>query len=70
MIKLLDTGKTKAIGVSNFSPKMVDAIIEATGVTPVVNQIERHPRLLQKEIIQHHKEKNIVITAYSGEPGF
>ncbi|BGP56715.1 hypothetical protein JCM8202_005808 [Rhodotorula sphaerocarpa] len=66
MIKLLDTGKTKAIGVSNFSPAMVDAITEATGVKPLVNQVERHPRLLQKELIKHHKEKNIVITAYSG----
>nr|ADF57216.1 xylose reductase [Rhodotorula mucilaginosa] len=66
MIKLLDTGKTKAVGVSNFSPAMVDAITEATGVKPVVNQIERHPRLLQKDLLKHHKEKNIVVTAYSG----
>ena len=67
MIKLLDTGKTKAVGVSNFSPAMVDAITEATGVKPVVNQIERHPRLLQKDLLKHHKEKNIVVTAYSGQ---
>ncbi|GAA5953603.1 hypothetical protein JCM21900_003358 [Sporobolomyces salmonicolor] len=65
MVKLLDTGKVKAIGVSNFDAKMVDAIIEATGVTPSVNQIERHPLLLQPELIAHHKAKNIHITAYS-----
>jgi diketogulonate reductase-like aldo/keto reductase len=34
-----------------------------TGVKPVVNQIERHPRLLQKDLLKHHKEKNIVVTA-------
>ncbi|CEQ40190.1 SPOSA6832_01790, partial [Sporobolomyces salmonicolor] len=61
MVKLLDTGKVKAIGVSNFDAKMVDAIIEATGVTPSVNQIERHPLLLQPELIAHHKAKNILI---------
>ncbi|BGP33674.1 hypothetical protein JCM10296v2_005478 [Rhodotorula toruloides] len=66
MIKLLDTGKVRSIGVSNFSPEMVDAITEATGVKPVVNQIERHPHLLQRELIEHHKKANIVITAYSG----
>ncbi|GAA6016423.1 hypothetical protein JCM10207_003856 [Rhodosporidiobolus poonsookiae] len=66
MIKLLDTGKVKSIGVSNFNAEMVDAIIAATGVSPVVNQIERHPKLLQPELLKHHRSKNILITAYSG----
>ncbi|GAA5898322.1 hypothetical protein JCM6882_000128 [Rhodosporidiobolus microsporus] len=66
MIKLLDSGKVKSIGVSNFNAEMVDAITEATGVQPQVNQIERHPKLLQPELIKHHKAKNIHITAYSG----
>ncbi|BGP41698.1 hypothetical protein JCM10449v2_005689 [Rhodotorula kratochvilovae] len=66
MIKLLDTGKVKAIGVSNFSIEAIDAISAATGVTPAVHQIERHPRLLQRDLIKHHAAKNIAITAYSG----
>ncbi|GAA5860134.1 hypothetical protein JCM1840_002784 [Sporobolomyces johnsonii] len=66
MAKLLDTGKVKAIGVSNFTAEMVDTIIEATGVIPAVNQIERHPLLLQPELVEHHKKKNIHITAYGG----
>lgn len=66
MIKLLDTGKTKAIGVSNFSIEAIDAITKATGVAPAVHQVERHPRLLQRDLIKHHKANNIALTAYSG----
>jgi L-glyceraldehyde reductase len=65
MIKLLDTGKVKAIGVSNFNIKKIEGIIDATGVVPVVNQIEAHPRLPQDELVEFCKQKNIHITAYS-----
>ncbi|BGP17965.1 hypothetical protein JCM10213_003972 [Rhodosporidiobolus nylandii] len=66
MVKLLDTGKVKSIGVSNFNAEMIDAITEATGVQPQVNQIERHPKLLQPEFLDYLKKKNIHVTAYSG----
>ncbi|KAL8277675.1 hypothetical protein RQP46_009948 [Phenoliferia psychrophenolica] len=65
MIKLLDTGKVKAIGVSNFSTHAIDKLIEATGHVPAANQIERHPLLIQPELVAHHKAKGIHITAYS-----
>ncbi|GAA5981885.1 hypothetical protein JCM11641_001931 [Rhodosporidiobolus odoratus] len=66
IVELKKGGKVKSIGVSNFSPKMIDAITSATGVAPVVNQIERHPSLLQKDLVKYAKEKNIHLTAYSG----
>ncbi|KAK4703434.1 hypothetical protein P7C70_g2785, partial [Phenoliferia sp. Uapishka_3] len=65
MIKLLDTGKVKAIGVSNFTVEAIDKISAATGVVPAAHQIERHPLLIQPELVAHHKAKNIHITAYS-----
>ncbi|GAA5824900.1 hypothetical protein JCM10212_001636 [Sporobolomyces blumeae] len=65
MVKLLDTKKVKAIGVSNFSTDLVDAITKATGVVPAVNQIERHPLLKQPELIAHHAKNNVHVTAYS-----
>ena len=43
-------GKVRAIGVSNFSQKHLDMIIDATGVVPAVNQIEAHPGLQQKDL--------------------
>lgn len=58
--------KARAIGVSNFSVEHLEAIIEATGVVPAADQIERHPRLLQNDkLIPYAKEKGIHITAYS-----
>lgn len=37
-IALQKSGKTRSIGVSNFSPKHIDLVINATGVVPAVNQ--------------------------------
>jgi len=65
MIKLLDTGKVKAIGVSNFTIEHIKGIVEATGVWPVVNQIEAHPLLQQNDLVAFSREHNIHITAYS-----
>src|SRR5690625_1725928 len=36
-------GLIKSIGVSNFLPEHLERIIDATGVTPAINQVERHP---------------------------
>ncbi|KAJ3514487.1 hypothetical protein NLJ89_g2344 [Agrocybe chaxingu] len=64
MIKL-PKSKVKAIGVSNFRIEDLKGIIEATGVVPIVNQIEAHPLLPQDDLVAYCKEKNIHITAYS-----
>jgi len=65
MIKLLDTGKVKAIGVSNFEIEHLEAVIKDTGVTPSVNQIERHPLCQQTELVKFCQSKVIHVTAYS-----
>ena len=65
MIDCQKSGKTRSIGVSNFTPKHIDALIAATGVTPVTNQIEAHPLLPQDELKKYHDEKKIILTAYS-----
>ncbi len=57
--------KARAVGVSNHTIEHLKAIIEKTGVTPAANQIERHPRLLQPELLEFCKEKGIHITQYS-----
>jgi L-glyceraldehyde reductase len=61
----LDKKKARAVGVSNHTKEHLQALIDGTGVTPAANQIERHPRLLQPELIEYCKEKNIHITEYS-----
>ena len=40
MEKLLKTGKTKAIGVSNYSKKYLEELLPKCSVSPAVNQIE------------------------------
>lgn len=62
----LPKSKARNIGVSNFTVEHIEAIIEATGVVPAVNQIERHPRLLQNDkLLPFLKDKGIHLTAYS-----
>jgi len=65
MIALRKTGKVKAIGVSNFTIRHLEAIIKATGERPAVNQIEAHPMLPQDDMVEYCKKQGILITAYS-----
>ncbi|KAI3622895.1 hypothetical protein CBS14141_004228 [Malassezia furfur] len=65
MIAMQKTGKVKSIGVSNFRPDIIDAIVRETGVKPVVNQIEAHPLLPQDDWVEYHRKHDIVITAYA-----
>jgi len=55
----------RSIGVSNFSAEHLHRIIEASGVTPAVNQIELHPRFPQAHMRQVHDELGIVTEAWS-----
>ncbi len=64
-IELWKEGATRAIGVSNFQPAHLARIIEETGVTPSVNQIELHPYLQQSELRRFHAEHGIVTEAWS-----
>jgi len=65
MVELQRRGLVRAIGVSNFLPEHLERIIEETGVVPVVNQIESHPRFWQPELEAYCAERDIAIEAYS-----
>ena len=65
MIRILESGRVRAIGVSNFQAEHLRTIIEATGVTPAVNQIELHPYLLQKPLRALHDSLGIVTESWS-----
>src|SRR3954468_14293313 len=58
-------GLVKSIGVSNFKAPHLERIIEATGVTPVVNQIELHPYFQQRELRATHERHGIATEAWS-----
>ncbi|KAJ5232567.1 hypothetical protein N7468_005523 [Penicillium chermesinum] len=65
MEKLVGTGKTRAIGVSNFSVEYLEKLLPQVSIVPAVNQIENHPSLPQQEIVDFCNQKGIHITAYS-----
>ncbi|TRM69190.1 NADP-dependent oxidoreductase domain-containing protein [Schizophyllum amplum] len=65
MEKLLETGKVRTIGVSNFSVKTLSRLLPHCTVVPAVNQVEMHPCLPQEELKTFCAEKGIVLTGYS-----
>ncbi|WP_314425331.1 aldo/keto reductase [uncultured Microbacterium sp.] len=58
-------GVVRQIGVSNFLPEHLERIERATGVRPVVNQIEVHPYFPQEEQLAYHREHGILTEAWS-----
>ncbi len=65
LIEAQKQGLTRAIGVSNFQPTHLERIIRETGVTPVINQVELHPRLQQPGLRREHADHGIVTEAWS-----
>jgi 2,5-diketo-D-gluconate reductase A len=65
LIELRDAGRTRSIGVSNFQVDHLERIIQATGVVPVLNQVELHPRLQLSELRRVHAEHDIATEAWS-----
>lgn len=65
MIQLRDEGLAKSIGVCNFNINHLQTLLDKTGVMPVVNQIELHPRFQQAELRDFHAEHDIITEAWS-----
>lgn len=64
-VRVLGDGRAKAIGVSNYSPAQIDELIEATGVTPAVNQIPWAPSLHDPALYGEHQRRQVVLEGYS-----
>ncbi len=64
MQKLKSDGKIRSIGVSNFTVKHLEHLIDKTGVTPSTNQVERHPAYNQKELKEYCDNHNIRIESW------
>ncbi|KQQ94359.1 oxidoreductase [Leifsonia sp. Leaf325] len=65
LIRLSEEGRVSSIGVSNFHPHHLQRLLDETGVHPVVNQVELHPWLQQRELRAFHAEHLIVTEAWS-----
>jgi 2,5-diketo-D-gluconate reductase A len=64
-IRARDDELVLEIGVSNYSIAQIDELIEATGVTPAVNQIPWSPKDFDAALLAAHTERGIVLEAYS-----
>ena len=65
LIRLKEEGRAKSIGVSNFTPAHIDRLVAETGVTPVLNQIELHPRFQQAATRAHDASHKVVTQSWS-----
>ncbi|MCS3659949.1 aldo/keto reductase [Salinibacter ruber] len=63
--QLLDDGRVRAIGVSNFSAELLDVLVGRTDVVPAVNQVEVHPYFTQESLRNRHEQLGIVTQAWS-----
>jgi 2,5-diketo-D-gluconate reductase A len=65
LIKLLEDGRVRAIGLSNFKPAHVDRVIAETGVIPDVDQIELDPTKTRAQERAYLAEQGIVCESWS-----
>jgi 2,5-diketo-D-gluconate reductase A len=65
MEKIYESGRVRAIGVSNFQPSHLRRIHGETSVTPAVNQVEVHPYLTNEEVRAFDAEHGIATEAWS-----
>jgi len=64
LTSIAESGRAKAIGVSNFQIEHLERIIAETGVTPAVNQVELHVEFQQRELRAFHLEHGIATEAW------
>ena len=64
-IALRDEGVVRSIGVSNFQAAHLRRIVDETGVTPAINQVELHPRFAQQGLRREDADRGIVTEAWS-----
>ncbi|TKI57817.1 aldo/keto reductase [Brevibacillus antibioticus] len=62
---LYKEGQVKAIGVSNFHIHHLKELMKDAEIKPMVDQVEHHPRLTQKELQDFCKEQGIQFEAWS-----
>jgi 2,5-diketo-D-gluconate reductase A len=65
LVRLQQDGRVRSIGVSNFGAAHLQRLIDETGVTPVLNQVELHPHFQQRALIQLHAQLGIATQSWS-----
>ncbi|KAI9481982.1 hypothetical protein LPJ78_001901 [Coemansia sp. RSA 989] len=64
MEAMVDQGKVRSIGVSNFNKTILEKMLPQCRIKPVTNQVEVHPYNPQNELVKYCQQQGIVVTAY------
>ncbi|KAJ2665117.1 hypothetical protein IWW48_000384 [Coemansia sp. RSA 1200] len=64
MEALVDKGKVRTIGVSNFNKTILEKMLPQCRILPATNQMEIHPYCQGQELVDFCKKNNLVVTAY------
>jgi len=64
-VYLANKDKVRAIGISNFSVPYLERLLKEAKVIPAINQIELHPSLQQKDVVEASEKAGILVTSYS-----
>lgn len=64
MEKVKESGKARAIGVSNYIKANLEATLKTAKIVPAINQIEFHPYLQHEDLLDFQKERGILAAAY------
>ena len=63
--KLYESGRIRSIGISNFMPHHIDALLETARIKPMVNQIKLCPGETQEPVVDYCRKQDILLEAYS-----
>lgn len=65
MEKLVESGKVKSIGISNYNGALIQDLLRYAKIKPQLLQIEHHPYLVQPRLIKYAQDNDIAVVAYS-----
>jgi methylglyoxal/glyoxal reductase len=65
LVEIAREGRCRSVGVSNFTIEHLEEVIQASDVVPAVNQVELHPFLFQRELMDYCRGHGIQVQAYS-----
>ncbi|MDR2515696.1 MAG: aldo/keto reductase [Christensenellaceae bacterium] len=63
--ELYKDGKLRSIGISNFHPHHIEALMQTATVAPQVNQIRLCPGDTQEKVVEYCRARDILLEAYS-----
>jgi diketogulonate reductase-like aldo/keto reductase len=65
LVALREEGKCRAIGVSNYMIPHLEELLSASDVVPAVNQVEFHPFLYERDLLEFCRARGVQLEAYS-----